>query len=357
MKRRTFLTTSVLAAAGSMAPRAYAAPALLEKVKTVDELVTPKTKDVIERGLRFLQRKQITGGRNRGCFGTSNYSSGVAVTALAGLAFMCNGSTPISGKYAKNVKMCLEFILRHTRDTGYIARVDNSGYSNMYGHGYAMLFLTQVCGMTVNLKALEKLRKAVKMTCDIQNKDGGWRYQPVKASADLSITICQIMALRAARDCGIEVSDEVRTKTISYVKKSQTADGSFQYTLRGGRRTLALTAAGVVSLYSAGIYDSEEVNKGLKWLRKNRPGKADSRTVSPMNYFYAHYYGVQAMWHAQLQHPEYWNEWYPLIRDELIDKKRTGSTFPDSRVGPEFGTAMATIILQIPYNYLPVFAP
>ena len=31
-----------------------------------------------------------------------------------------------------------------------------------------------------------------------QNDQGGWRYQPVKYDADLSVTICQIMALRAA---------------------------------------------------------------------------------------------------------------------------------------------------------------
>ena len=77
-----------------------------------------------------------------------------------------------------------------------------------------------------------------------------------------------------------------------------------------------------------------------------------------MNYYYAHYYAVQAMWHAQIQHPDYWNTWYPLIRDELLNTKRaTNGTWPDRRVGPEFGTAMAAIILQIAFNYLPIFAP
>jgi hypothetical protein len=77
-----------------------------------------------------------------------------------------------------------------------------------------------------------------------------------------------------------------------------------------------------------------------------------------MNYYYAHYYAVQAMWHAQLQSPEYWNTWYPLIRDELLGKRnKHDGSWPDPRVGPEFGTAMSCIILQIPFNYVPVFAP
>lgn len=355
MKRRTFIAGSTCGILGAINTRAFASNDV--QVKNADELILPKTKSAIDRGLRYLARRQITSGGNAGCFGTSGYASGVAVTALAGLAFMCNGSTPISGPYAKNVKLCTKFILANTRDTGYIARINNSGFSNMYGHGYAMLYLSQVCGMSTDSVALEKLRTACKMTCDIQNKDGGWRYQPVKQGADLSITICQIMALRAARDAGIDIPDEVRTKTLGYVKKSQNSDGSFHYTLRGGRVSLALTAAGVVSLYSAGIYEGEMVEKALTWLRKNKPGVASARVVSPMNYYYAHYYGVQAMWHAQLQHPEYWNEWYPLIRDELYGKRSGDGTWPDSRVGPEFATAMSCIIMQIPYNFLPVFAP
>ena len=57
-----------------------------------------------------------------------------------------------------------------------------------------------------------------------------------------------------------------------------------------------------------------------------------------------------------LLRPEYWNEWYPAIRDELLGKL-SGAKWNDSRVGSEFATAMCCIILQIPYNYVPVFAP
>ena len=70
------------------------------------------------------------------------------------------------------------------------------------------------------------------------------------------------------------------------------------------------------------------------------------------------YYAVQAMWHAQIQKPSYWNSWFPAIRDELLDQKMApDGTWHDAKVGSEFATAMACIILQIPYNYLPVFSP
>ena len=45
----------------------------------------------------------------------------------------------------------------------------------------------------------EKLAKAVKLIRNTQNAQGGWRYQPRRTEADISVTICQVMALRAAR--------------------------------------------------------------------------------------------------------------------------------------------------------------
>ncbi len=359
MKRREFLAGMAAASGvGWLASHPLLAEsATTDKVLPVDQLVTLETRSAIERGLNFLARRQVRSGVLQGAFGSGGYASGVAVTSLAGLAFLCSGSTPVAGQYARNIRECTRFLLRHTRDSGYIAS-DSSHFSNMYGHGYAMLYLSQILGMSNSEAVMEKLKLAVEMTCNIQNQHGGWRYQPVKQDADLSITICQIMALRAAHDAGLQVSEEVRAKTVDYVKRSQNSDGSFRYTLRGGRSTLALTAAGVVSLYSAGIYEGEIVEKALKWMIDRKPGVARGQTVSPMNYYYAHYYAVQAMWHAQLKHPEYWNTWYPAIRDELLQVKRAqDGTWPDERVGPEFGTAMASIILQIPYNYVPVFAP
>jgi hypothetical protein len=225
----------------------------------------------------------------------------------------------------------------------------------MYGHGFGTLFLAQAYGMLAdreNDKVVgQKLRSAVKLTCACQNDAGGWRYQPQKGDADLSVTICQIMGLRAARDAGIDVPDEVRTKCIDYVKKSQNADGGFRYQISGGPSTFPLTAAGIVSLYSAGIYEGEQVSNGLAWLMKHLPG---GRTTGAGYFFYGQYYAVQAMWHAG---GEYWQKWFPAIRDVLLAKQAEDGSWPDGEVCAEFGTAMACIILQMPKNLLPIFAP
>jgi len=327
-----------------------AAAAEPENEKTALELITPETQQAIDRALVYLARQQIKTGRDKGSFGVNGYAGGVAVSGLGGLAFMCGGSAPGDGPYGKEVDRSVEFILKNTQESGFIS-VGTQGRDNMYGHGFATLFLSQAYGMTMRSDVGEKLRKSVDLIVRTQNDQGGWRYQPVKSDADLSITICQIMALRGARDAGMNVPTEVRNKCIEYVKNSQNPDGGFRYTIGSGRSTFALSAAGCVSLFSAGIYDGEPLEKGLKYVSNHLPGKGSA--IDGSYYFYAHYYACQAMWHAG---GKYWDSWYPAIRDTLLSSQREDGSWNDPTVGPEFGTAMGSIILQMPNNYLPVFA-
>lgn len=316
------------------------------------ELITADAQRAIQRALTRLARRQIHSGRSKGCFGTSGYSSGVATCSLAGLAFMSAGSPPGDGPYGKHVDRCTDFVVRSTQDTGFISPIGHSN-DQMYGHGLATLFLTQVYGMTQREDVGRKLRKAVDLICKCQNDEGGWRYQPTKSSADLSITICQIMALRAARDAGLHVPIQVRNKCMEYVKKCQTSEGCFQYTLRGGRKSAALTAAGVVSLYSAGIYEGPEIEKAIAWLKKHPLATNTSRSTAGRNYYYAMYYCAQAMWQVG---GDTWKDWYIAMRDKLISEQAGDGSWTDPSIGPEFGTAIGLIVLNTPNNYLPIFA-
>jgi hypothetical protein len=69
------------------------------------------------------------------------------------------------------------------------------------------------------------------------------------------------------------------------------------------------------------------------------------------HYFYGHYYAVQAMWQAG---GERWERWYPAIRAALLSRQQADGSWQDP-VCSEYGTAMATIILQMPDNSVPIF--
>ncbi len=328
-------------------PAALAAiPGSEIKEKPAEELIDARTQAAIDKGLRFLASRQVSRGSDRGAFGTTSYAGSVGICGIGGLAFMSEGSTPGIGRYGKHVEGCGQFLMRNVSKSGYIARAGNRGVGNMYGHGFATLFLTQAFGMTRQKELGDKLRLAIKLILNAQNDEGGWRYRPEPSDADLSVTVCQIMALRAARDAGINVPDPAREKCIDYVKKSQVEDGGFRYTLRGGHTTFALTAAGLVSLFSAGIYDGPQIEKGLHYLTRHR-ARAEGHY-----FFYGHYYAVQAMWHIG---GKWWNDWYPWVRDLLVKRQQTNGSW-SSPYSEEFGTAMACIILQMPNDRLPIFA-
>lgn len=313
--------------------------------KTAVEFITPAAERAIDRGLAYLASMQ----HDDGSFGTGNFRGNVAISALAGVAFLSGGSTPGRGPYGREVSLCIDYLLANTQESGFINHSLAASHGPMYGHGFATMFLAECYGMTQRPDLREKLDKAVTLIVNTQNQQGGWRYQPQRMDADLSVTICQIMALRAARNAGIHVPRETVDRCIDYVKKSQNADGGFMYMLQGGESAFPRSAAGVVALYSAGIYEGPEITKGLDYLMNFLPKQG---VVSrEAYYFYGHYYAVQAMWHAG---GERWDRWYPAIREELVSRQLKDGSWM-SEIAPDYGAAMACIILQMPNNLLPIF--
>ena len=345
-------------------------------------MVTTECEKAVERGLEFLARSQS----GNGAWGSNTYRENVAVTSLAALAMMASGSQPGRGKYGDRIKKALNFVLGTARGGGAFRMLYPEGFlfntaapgqqGPMYSHGFGTLFLGEVLGMvpdeTTSKIVRSALHAAVNVILASQNGEGGWRYLPSPHDADISVTVCQIMALRSAKNAGV-VGDEkdpnrrnrssaraVRDNCIKYVKECQSEDGSFVYQKAGNARFpflgndrgFARTAAGVAALYSAGIYTGPEIDRGLRFLRDNRlinpGGRAD------MHYFYGHYYAVQCMWTAG---GSWWTDWYPSIRDELIHNQLKFGAAEGSwedQLCTHYGTAMACIILQVPNNYLPI---
>ena len=314
------------------------------------KLVTPATESAINKGLEWLAKRQ----HKDGSFGSgTTFSQDVAVTSLCGMSFLSAGHTPQRGKYANNVKKAMEYVLSCCQANGYIIDDESKSHGPMYGHGFATMFLAEVHGMTgkKNKDLRNKISKAVKLIIASQNKKGGWRYEPEPKNADISVTVCQMMALRAARNCGVSVPKETVDRCVQYVKSCQITGGGFRYQLvRRAESRFPRSAAGVVALYSAGIYKGKEIETGLKYLVKNKP----RGTVfhNQQHYHYGHYYAVQAMWHAG---GEYWQRWYPFIRDELMKQQQADGSWSAQQICNEYGTAMSLLILQMPNNYLPIF--
>ncbi len=346
MRRREFVRRSVAALAWTALPASLMAQkTALDPERTAAQLIKPQTQAAIDRALTWLAGRQ----NDDGSFGGSGYSRNVAVVSLAGMAFLSGGHTPGRGEFGQHLNRCVNYISAAEDDSGFICDAAYASHGPMYDHGFATLLLAEIYGMSADTQIREKLARAVRLIVATQNAEGGWRYQPKVIEGDISVTICQVMALRAARNAGLHVPNATIDRCVDYVKRSQNADGGFMYMLTGGPSRFPRSAAGVVALFNAGIYEGEEVRRGIEYLEQHRPAVEEfSRDTHAM---YGHYYAVQAMWQAGGEH---WQKWYPAVHDILLKQQQDDGSWNDL-ICPEYGTAMATIILQMPNNYLPIF--
>jgi Prenyltransferase and squalene oxidase repeat len=353
--RRTFLTKSTGALLGLSA--AGVADMFAQEGHPAAGMIDRNTDTAINASLDWLARQQHADGS----FGTNQYTGNVAVTSLAGLAFMSGGHQPNRGRYGEHVTRALRYILR-CEDPGIAGFLNNPRaqfHGPMYGHGFATLFLAEVYGMVNEPNLRSELRstlgRAVRLIITSQNQEGGWRYHPHSRDADLSVTICQINALRAARNAGIAVPRPTRDRCEAYVRRCQDQQsGGFRYQTFGGGAGFARTAAGVVALMSAGVYDDPAVRSGVAYLNRHRPGSGGGGlgfADVQMHYYYGHYYAVQAMW---IQGGADWRAWYPAIRNELLGSRNPQGFWHQGLMCSHYCTAMALIILQVPNNYLPI---
>ena len=112
---------------------------------------------------------------------------------------MSQGSLPGKGKYGRELNKVVEFVLSHCHENGFINNPMSETHGPMYGHGFATLFLAEAYGAFPEAELRDRLAKATQLIVDTQNNEGGWRYHPTRSEADLSVTICQIMAYEPPR--------------------------------------------------------------------------------------------------------------------------------------------------------------
>ncbi|MHC4936013.1 MAG: prenyltransferase/squalene oxidase repeat-containing protein [Planctomycetota bacterium] len=331
-----------------------------EVERPMDAELVDQARLAIHRGLQYLKASQNANGSWTDKIGRKvhyNYDAiegqHVGVTALACTAFIAGGSLPGVGEYGEQVERGLQYVVRNVGENGFIT----ANGSRMYSHAFATLFLAEVYGMTGMSEVRAALKRSVGLIVQAQNEQGGWRYQPGANDADMSITVCQVMALRAANNSGIHVPKGTIDNAIRYVRNSYdpTYDG-FSYQADDGRSrgrsrtTFSLTAAGVTALYGAGVYDDPMITDGLVYLLENRPSRYEAE--STFDYYYGMYYATQA---AFQRGGEYWYRWHRSVWRDVIALQDRGQGSWRDLVGPNYATAMACIIMQIPYQYLPIF--
>jgi len=329
--------------------------------------VTDKVERAVEKGLRYLVEEQ-EGDGSWGAWPDRPEVFPVAVTGLVGLAFLAHGDTPTRGAHADVVDRITSFLLAATVDldphVGLIHAgrefVDDprrgKGPRPMYGHAFAMTFLAQVYGQEPDAARRERigevLRKAIALTQRAQTNDGGWGYTPNFYEDEGTLTVTQLQALRACRDAGILVPRSVIDRGVEFIEKSANEDGSVRYNIEPEQRWRpGVTCAAVVALWNAGQYESPLFHRTKDFVNR----RLDFGFSNNHHAEYVAYYLAQAKW---VMGGKLWQDFYQDASVELVRLQRsegywTGSDEPI--YGSTFATAIALIVLQLPYSRLPVY--
>lgn len=313
--------------------------------RDLDDLYDASVDQAIRSGLQFLISQQ----RDDGSFQSAEQGKWVGVCSLAGLALLSRGVRSGVGEAGLALRKIGQYVLSQVQGSGFICSNSSASHGPMYDHGFGTLFLAELLGTDLQLEIRPKLTDAVRLIRDTQNQQGGWRYKPAPEDADLSVTVSQMMALRAARNAGLGVPKKTIDQAVDYVRRSQNADGGYMYQLRGGESRFPLTAAAIVALFNAGIYQGEEIDKGFQFLVNN--ASANNSLERNNFYFYAHYYSAQAFW---LRGGAQWQTWYKMLKRSLLAMRNARGGWFDYN-SSEYGTAMACLILNMPRTVLPIF--
>ncbi|HLH80897.1 MAG TPA: prenyltransferase/squalene oxidase repeat-containing protein [Chthonomonas sp.] len=324
-------------------------------------LGTPQSERAVERGLKYLAAQQMPDGH----WASGGYPEDVAITGLCLLAFLSAGYQPGRGPYGTNLDLAVDWLAKQVQMSGQFAppgliRSANGG-PPMYGHGFALLALAEVYGMT-RLRGLKpKLEAAIRLLEDTQNQngqpwlDGGWRYMPRPGDADLSVTIVEFMALKACQNAGLAVSQETLNRAIGYIRRAANPDGGFSYQIGQNQSNVARTGAGVLALYLSHLSNTPECQNGLRYLAEH-PLDARNFWLYREHFHYAIYYVTQA---AYQEGGTLWRTWYPAIRDELVRTQNANGSWEDTPFGSDAGgvyaTAMSILVLQVPAGLLPIY--
>lgn len=330
---------------------------------------TRESEEAVELALEWLAEHQQRSGawsfdlsqapcdgrcrHNRDAEGTPTPNTGA--TGLALLAFLGAGYTHEEGKYAETVKRGLYYLRNVGSPTQ--AGIDWQ-QGSMYGHGIALMAVAEAVAMEQRDSDQESeflvlLQQATNFTCAAQHSNGSWGYIP-GSPGDTTLTGWQVLSLVGARRSNVPIFTLTMPRAKSFLF-SVSEGQSYQFGYKTPEPEPTTTAIGLTLL----LYLGETPGSTLYFNSLTEM----ARRGPTLTNVYHDYYATLALHHTR--HP-LWDGWNRKLRDHLVrtqvqEGHERGSWHFKDRWGDVGGrlytTAMAAMILEVYYRYLPMYGP
>lgn len=285
-----------------------------------------------------------------------------AATAMALLPFLGAGQTHMQGEYKDLIRRGLLFLVSNgkAKVIGGVPTLDFSEPGGtLYSHGLAAIVLCEAFAMTEDPALLGPAQAAINFSAYAQNSDGGWRYSARGTPpSDTSVVGWHLMAHKSAYMANLIVPPATIRGAISFLDSVSSDEGS-QYGYDRPSPTIrpACTAIGLLCrMYTGWDKNHPSLKKGVEHLSKVGVSRSD---------VYYDYYAAQVL---RQFGGESWEKFNAELRDWLVSEQvpvsaggAGGSWFFGGGHATDAGgrlyvTAMSTMILEVYYRHMPIYA-
>jgi hypothetical protein len=306
------------------------------------------------------------------CDGRGGAAHDVGVTGLALLAFFGAGhdgkaDTPNDEAVRRSLKW-----LRSIQDAQ--GCFGPQGERFTYSHACATIAMCEAVAFNRKAEWRRSAQAALAFIEACHNPRHGWRYGMRNGDSDASVTGWMLLALKAGKDAGLEVSDRSIQEGLAYLDTlTDPGDGRTGYRHRGelpvrpegfaerwpARETESLTAVALCARIFCGAPDYTGVTKSAAETISRKQPVWNERAGSIDMYYW--YYATLAM--HQLGGPA-WDRWNESLEKAVIESQvkdgcAEGSWDPKDPWGAEGGrvysTALMTLCFEVYWRYPLVF--
>jgi hypothetical protein len=254
-----------------------------------------KCTNAVKKALQFLAGKQkedgalpaevmMMKGKPLSYVGTDKTVSEVMTTAVAGLAFLANGSTPSSGEYKENIRK-IQGYLEKKLEAIFNQKSIGAGGGPAYSACLSLLFYTHIHEKEKDEQSKKLIQATIKFICGAIGDEVGsstwkggkngkviWYVSGVTSLANL----CVISLVRA-KVSGFEVDEKVLELMKTYYpmiieKSGSKYEGSFKYDKHNSfpgepRNGRSITA--ILALMCLGLEKDDQYKQSYEYARKN----------------------------------------------------------------------------------------
>jgi hypothetical protein len=341
----------------------------------------PDVKETIRNGLKWLAEHQQEDGSWAGDRG---YPA-TPITAMAGLAFLMEGSTLTSGTYAPNLRKAVAWFERRAGTDGRLATLPTEQFQYIQGHTFGMMFLVSAHDVDTDAERAKRIAKlldrAVAFSVKAQTASGGWgAFVPGSGfdADDTHSTALTLQALFAVRKAGFAVPEAALRKGVAHLVKATNRAGEVIYSTAGGVTPVggdgqpASSACAAVALLA-----SQELRPGVLrgWVKhtattgpqqlvglKNTTGFGLGYTLLAHLQTARVYFALGEDGHRNLDPRAEdaglmkWSAHRAALFKNVKETQGKDGSWADGNFGPAFTTALALVILQLDNEYVPALS-